>query len=153
MYFAISAGQEKFRVITKAYYRNASGILIVYDITNADSFVNTKRWIAEVQENCGTDDNGISIILVGNKCDCEAQRVVALNDLKDYANAVNLKYFETSAKENINIDEVFYELTRLILEKKERIKENANSNSQTSKKSDNIVVDGNNLKYKRKKCC
>ncbi len=79
--------------------------------------------------------------------------MVALNDLKDYANAVNLKYFETSAKENINIDEVFYELTRLILEKKERIKENANSNSQTSKKSDNIVVDGNNLKYKRKKCC
>ncbi len=138
----IEAGQEKFRVITKAYYRNASGILIVYDITNADSFVNTKRWIEEVKENCGTDESGISMILVGNKCDCEAQRVVALDDLKTYSNAMNLKFFETSAKENINIDEVFYELTRLILDKR---------NEKSVKKPDTIVV-GQKFK-KNKKCC
>jgi GTPase SAR1 family protein len=116
--------------------------------------VNTKRWIDEVKENCGTDDNGISIILVGNKCDCEAQRVVALSDLKSYANAMNLKYFETSAKENKNIDEVFYELTRLILEKKERSKLTDNPNNSSNKKSDNIVIKGPSINFKKnKKCC
>jgi len=83
-------------VITKTYYRNAAGILIAYD-------VNTKRWIEEVKNNCG--DDGVPIVLVGNKCD-SPQKVVKFEDQQAYANAMNLKFFETSAKENINVDEV-----------------------------------------------
>ena len=98
-----TAGQEKFRVITKTYYRNAAGIIIAYDVTNGDSFVNTKRWIEEVKNNCG--DDGVPIILVGNKCD-SPNRLVTLNDQQEYAKLINLKFFETSAKNNINVDEV-----------------------------------------------
>lgn len=98
-----TAGQEKFRVITKTYYRNAAGIIIAYDVTNGNSFVNTKRWIEEVKNNCG--DDGVPIVLVGNKCD-SPEKVVTLEDQQDYAKLINLKFFETSAKENINVDEV-----------------------------------------------
>lgn len=115
-----TAGQEKFRVITKAYYRNAAGILIVYDVTNSESFVNTKRWIEEVKANCG--DDGVAIVLVGNKCDAP-NKVIDLKDQEDYANAMRLKFFETSAKENINIDTVFIELTRMILDKQNKNKQ------------------------------
>jgi len=114
-----TAGQEKFRVITKTYYRNAAGIIIAYDVTNGESFVNTKRWIEEVKNNCG--DDGVPIILVGNKCD-SPNRLVTLNDQQEYAKLINLKFFETSAKNNINVDEVFIELTRLVLQRQERIK-------------------------------
>ena len=103
VYFIFQAGQEKFRVITKTYYRNAAGILIAYDVTNGESFVNTKRWIEEVKNNCG--DDGVPIVLVGNKCD-SPNKVVSLNDQQEYAKLINLKFFETSAKENINVDEV-----------------------------------------------
>lgn len=153
-----TAGQEKFRVITKAYYRNASGILIVYDVTCPESFVNTKRWIEEVKDNCGED---VAIILVGNKCDAP-NKVIALKDQEDYAKAIKLPFFETSAKENINIDEVFTELTRLILEKQARLKSqndkihgsSNNSNSNSSNNKDKISLgrtkrDAN----KNKKCC
>jgi len=112
-----TAGQEKFRVITKTYYRNAAGIIIGYDVTNGESFVNTKRWIEEVKNNCG--DDGVPIVLVGNKCD-SPNKVVSLEDQQAYANLINLKFFETSAKENINVDEIFIELTRLILARQER---------------------------------
>ena len=98
-----TAGQEKFRVITKTYYRNAAGIIIAYDVTSGSSFVNTKRWIEVVKNDCG--DDGVPIVLVGNKCD-SPDKVVTLEDQQDYAKLMNLKFFETSAKENINVDEV-----------------------------------------------
>ncbi len=72
-------------------------------MTNGESFVNTKRWIEEVKNNCG--DDGVPIVLVGNKCD-SPQKVVSFEDQHEYANLMNLKFFESSAKENINVDEV-----------------------------------------------
>ena len=72
-------------------------------MTNGESFVNTKRWIEEVKNNCG--DDGVPIVLVGNKCDSPS-RVVSFDDQQDYAKFMNLKFFETSAKENINVDDV-----------------------------------------------
>jgi Ras-related protein Rab-35 len=135
-----TAGQEKFRVITKTYYRNAAGILIAYDVTNGESFVNTKRWIEEVKNNCG--DDGVPIVLVGNKCD-DPNKVVSFNDQQEYAKLINLKFFETSAKENINVDEVFTELTRLILARQQttRIKEAT------------ILVSNKSDSKKTSKCC
>ena len=77
--------------------------MIAYDVTNGESFVNTKRWIEEVKNNCG--DDGVPIVLVGNKCDSE-NKVVSFNDQEEYTKLMKLKFFETSAKENINVDEV-----------------------------------------------
>ncbi|CAF0821095.1 unnamed protein product [Brachionus calyciflorus] len=142
-----TAGQEKFRVITKTYYRNAAGIIVAYDVTNGESFANTKRWIEEVKNNCG--DDGVPMVLVGNKCDC-TDKVVSLQDQEEYAKLMKLKFFEASAKENINVDEVFIELTRLILERQERV------NKDTSRK-DNEKLDlreSNKTNKKSKdKCC
>jgi small GTP-binding protein len=71
-------------------------------VSNGESFVNTKRWIDEVKNNCG--DDSVPIILVGNKCD-SSNRLVSYNDQQEYAKLMNLNFFETSAKENINVDE------------------------------------------------
>ena len=101
--------------------------------------------------------------LVGNKCDAP-NKVIALKDQEDYAKAIKLPFFETSAKENINIDEVFTELTRLILEKQARLKSQndkmngvggGSNNNNTNNNKDKINLrrskqrDGN----KNKKCC
>lgn len=140
-----TAGQEKFRVITKTYYRNAAGIIVAYDVTNGESFANTKRWIEEVKNNCG--DDGVPIVLVGNKCDSE-NKCVTYNDQEEYAKLMKLKFFETSAKENINVDEVFVELTKLILDRQERVKQDTN-------KRDNEKIDLKESKSGKKnsKCC
>ena len=90
-------------MIIYRYYRNAAGILIVYDVTNGDSFVNTKRWIEEVKSNCG--DDGVPIVLVGNKCD-SPEKIVSKEDQAEYAKLINLPFFEASARDNINVDEV-----------------------------------------------
>lgn len=67
-----TAGQERFRTITTSYYRNSQGILLVYDITDRQSFLNMRTWVAQIQSNA---DVNINKILVGNKCDLIQQRV------------------------------------------------------------------------------
>lgn len=154
-----TAGQEKFRVITKAYYRNAAGIIIVYDITNSESFVNTKRWMDEVKENCG--DN-VAMLLVGNKCD-SPNRVIELQDQENYAKAIDVPFFEASAKDNINIDEIFIKLTSMILDRQARANattqntqgnSNNHNNMTNSKSKETISLKNNNSSKKPKpKCC
>ncbi|CAF1248153.1 unnamed protein product [Rotaria sp. Silwood1] len=113
-----TAGQERFRVITTTYYRDASGVLIVYDVTNAESFSRIRRWIEEINKYC---DENIPKVLIGNKDD-----IVPLNDTLinkevstieagNYAHEMNLPFFETSAKDNKNVTEAFYAITRLAL--------------------------------------
>ena len=67
-----TAGQERFRTITTSYYRNAQGILLVYDITDRNSFLNMRTWVAQIHSNA---DINMNKILVGNKCDLIQQRV------------------------------------------------------------------------------
>ncbi len=137
-------------MITKTYYRNAAGILIAYDVTNGESFVNTKRWIEEVKNNCG--DDGVPIVLVGNKCD-SPNKVVSLNDQQEYARLMNLQFFETSAKDNINVDEVFIELTRLILARQERNGNLANGSNNLINPSNGHIDLRKKNETSRKKCC
>ena len=134
------------------YYRNAAGILIVYDVTNPDSFVNTKRWIEEVKNNCG--DDGVAIVLVGNKCDAP-NKVIEFKDQEDYAKSMHLKFFEASAKENINIDEIFFELTRQILSRQQAaaLASKSSSTQNKHKDDDKIKIDGDHSKRSKKKPC
>ncbi len=125
--------------------------MIAYDVTNGESFVNTKRWIEEVKNNCG--DDGVPIVLVGNKCD-SPNKVVSLNDQQEYARLMNLQFFETSAKDNINVDEVFTELTRLILARQERNGNLTNGNNNLMNPSNgHIDLRKKNETGSRKKCC
>ena len=110
-----TAGQERFRTIAKNLYRNADGIIVMYDITNKKSFQDIKDWIASINENLDTEK--IGLIIVGNKIDLKDKREVKEDMGKDLEIKKNIKVIEASAKENINVNETFIEL----LEKMEKL--------------------------------
>eukprot|EP00998_Keelungia_sp_KM082_P008152 NODE_4338_length_792_cov_68.571429_g4315_i0.p1 GENE.NODE_4338_length_792_cov_68.571429_g4315_i0~~NODE_4338_length_792_cov_68.571429_g4315_i0.p1 ORF type:complete len:152 (-),score=26.14 NODE_4338_length_792_cov_68.571429_g4315_i0:47-502(-) len=91
------------------YYRGAAAALVVYDITSADSFERAKYWVKELNINSNGE---IVIALTGNKCDLVDQRRVPQDEAKAYADEHGLVYVETSAKNSINVTEVFVEIAR-----------------------------------------
>lgn len=99
-----TAGQEKYRSITSAYYRGAKAAIVVYDITNKESFDNVEKWISEIK---ATGDKKMFIVICGNKVDLEEQREVSIEKAKEKSANNNLMLIETSAKTNENIDQVF----------------------------------------------
>lgn len=104
-----TAGQERFRTITSSYYRGAHGILLVFDITNPESFVNLTSWLKEVTNYASET---VNLILVGTKSDLAAdKRKISYTDAIEFAKAHNMEYIETSAKSSINIDTAFITLT------------------------------------------
>ncbi|XP_019334859.1 ras-related protein Rab-3B isoform X1 [Alligator mississippiensis] len=109
-----TAGQERYRTITTAYYRGAMGFILMYDITNEDSFNAVQDWATQIKTYSW--DNA-QVILVGNKCDMEDERIVPLEKGKHLANQLGFDYFEASAKENINVRQVFERLVDVICEK------------------------------------
>ena len=106
-----TAGQERFRTITTAYYRGAQGILLVYDVTDEKSFQNIRNWIAQLQEHAS---DTVAKILVGNKCDMVDKRVVDTQRGQELADEFGIQFFETSAKNTINVEEAFECLARQV---------------------------------------
>uniref|UniRef100_A0A8D0H0W0 small monomeric GTPase n=1 Tax=Sphenodon punctatus TaxID=8508 RepID=A0A8D0H0W0_SPHPU len=109
-----TAGQERYRTITTAYYRGAMGFILMYDITNEESFSAVQDWATQIKTYSW--DNA-QVILVGNKCDMDEERVVPLEKGKSLADQLGFDYFEVSAKENINVRQVFERLVDIICEK------------------------------------
>lgn len=88
--------------------------MIVYDITDRDSFEHVKNWMADVDKFA---KEGVLRILVGNKCDLEHKRQVSIDNGKELADKYGIKFLETSAKETVNIEELFVSTTRIFLSK------------------------------------
>lgn len=109
-----TAGQERFHTITTSYYRGAMGIMLVYDITNAKSFDNIAKWLRNIQEHANED---VEKMILGNKCDMEDKRVISKERGETIAIENGIRFLETSAKTNINIERAFVELSESILEK------------------------------------
>jgi Ras-related protein Rab-2A len=107
-----TAGQENFRSITRSYYRGAVAAMLVYDVTKRESFEHLARWIDEAKTN---GSPGMSIMLVANKTDLTAERVITTEEGSAFAQTHGLIFIETSAKTAHNVDESFLELTKLIL--------------------------------------
>lgn len=99
-----TAGQERFHTITTAYYRGAMGIIIVYDISNEKSFENITKWIRNIKKHAA---ESCVKLLIGNKCDLENERVIKTDVGIKLAKEHGVKFFETSAKSSINIEEAF----------------------------------------------
>jgi Ras-related protein Rab-1A len=121
-----TAGQERFKNIISSYYRGAHGILLLYDVTDKESFKNLSNWLIEIEKNASKN---ILRILIGNKCDLEDKRVITQAQGKEFADTYGLKFIETSAKKNFNVSEAFETLGRELMnagaEKKiEKQKEN-----------------------------
>jgi len=99
-----TAGQERFRTITSSYYRGAHGIIIVYDITDRDSFDNVKQWLNEIDRYACENVNKL---LVGNKSDLESKRQVDFEEAKAFADERGIPFLETSAKNATNVEKAF----------------------------------------------
>merc|ERR1712080_30111 len=109
-----TAGQERFRAITASFYRGAMGILLVYDITNSRSFENITNWLRKIDEYAS---EGVERMIVGNKIDIEDKRVVSREKGEEIAAKHNVRFLETSAKTNVNVEEAFTEIAEIILDK------------------------------------
>jgi small GTP-binding protein len=110
-----TAGQEKFQHIISSYYRGAHGILLVFDITNIKSFIDMQHWVNEAENY--SPSNTVKI-LVGNKLDMKHERSVTYEEAAEYAEKLGVTYIETSAKDDINIEESF---THLIIHMKKQL--------------------------------
>lgn len=107
-------GLLSLRSITRAYYRNSVGGLLLFDITNRRSFQNVHEWLEEARSH--VQPHSIVFLLVGHKCDLEAQRQVSRQEAEKLAAAYGMRYVETSARDAINVERAFTELTRDIFE-------------------------------------
>ncbi len=114
-----TAGQDRFKCLPKKYYQNADGVLLLFDVTSEETFVNVGNWMKDVKENSSkniTSENGkeseLALYLIGNKIDLP-NRVITREQAQTQANSLGMKYFEVSCKINMNIPEV---MNRMIME-------------------------------------
>ena len=141
-----TAGQERYRSITNAYYRGAEGILIVFDLTNQESFKNIQNWINEVTVFTGKD---VTIICLGNKSDLKKE--ISKNVIDDFKKKANLEIFNVSAKTGDGVEEAFKHIIELL------IKKNMAKKEEDKKNSINLISSTNNTsspaEKKNASCC
>ncbi|KAL3898841.1 MAG: hypothetical protein SGCHY_002467 [Lobulomycetales sp.] len=106
-----TAGQERFRTITSSYYRGAHGIIVVYDVTDQETFNNVKQWLQEIDRYA---NEGVNKLLVGNKSDLTGKKVVDYNAAKEFADSLTIPFLETSAKNATNVEQAFLTMAKQI---------------------------------------
>jgi Ras-related protein Rab-8A len=134
-----TSGEEKFKAIAKNFYRGAHGVLLVYDICQKNSFLDVKSWIEQIIENADNDD--IVMILCGNKCDNEKERKISKEEGENLAKNYGIPFFECSAKNNFNINEIFETMAQKIYTK------------VGNRQSSSVKLTSNSIKKKIGKCC
>ena len=107
-----TAGQERFKNITASYYRGGNGVLVVYDITDRESFENLNSWLIEIEKNA---NKNVYKLLIGNKSDLEEKRKVTFQEGTDFAKSNGMEFIETSAKTASKVQEAFELLTQKII--------------------------------------
>ena len=159
-------GQERYKSLTKNYYRNSNGIFLVFDLTDLNSFNNIENWLNEINNSI---DNSKILILVGNKSDDIENRKVEKEEIEKISLKFNVKYLEVSAKNGNNIDLLFetmsWDCYKNIQENYDNNNNNNNNNNKNSFLNNNenqkkqifsiTKNEENNLNpiKKRKKCC
>uniref|UniRef100_A0A3B3S741 small monomeric GTPase n=1 Tax=Paramormyrops kingsleyae TaxID=1676925 RepID=A0A3B3S741_9TELE len=128
-----TAGQERYRTITTAYYRGAMGFLLMYDITSQESFSAVRDWATQIKTYSW--DNA-QVILVGNKCDLEDERLIPTEESQRLANEMGFQFFEASAKDNINVTQTFERLVDIICDKMNENLEGVESLSSGNRATD-----------------
>ncbi|CAF0989358.1 unnamed protein product [Rotaria sordida] len=127
-----TAGQERYRCLTTSFFRDAMGFLLVFDLTNETSFLNVRNWIGEIQSNAYSEN--VDMILVGNKCDLDNERIITKLRAIEFAQEYQVDYIETSALQNINIAESVELLLDLVMNRLEENENFSKKNSYLSKK-------------------
>ncbi|RYR11880.1 hypothetical protein Ahy_B04g069399 [Arachis hypogaea] len=139
-----TAGQERFRTITSSYYRGAHGIIIVYDVTEMESFNNVKQWLHEIDRYAS---DSVCKLLVGNKCDLVENKVVDTQTAKvnAFADELGIPFLETSAKDSINVEQAFLTMAA-------EIKKKMGSQPTASNSSETVQMKGQPISQKNN-CC
>jgi len=109
-----TAGQERFRTLTESYYRNSHGVILVYDVTNHESYEKIRSWAEQIEQ---YGDRNLCKLLVGNKTDKEHERTVTTQEGSSLAKSLGIEFLETSAKDTSNVEEAFTNLATQILKK------------------------------------
>ncbi|OMO92282.1 Small GTPase superfamily [Corchorus olitorius] len=137
-----TAGQERFRTITSSYYRGAHGIIIVYDVTEMESFNNVKQWLNEIDRYA---NDSVCKLLVGNKCDLVENKVVDTQTAKAFADELGIPFLETSAKDSINVEQAFLTMAA-------EIKKKMGNQPTANKSSGTVEMKGQPIEQKNN-CC
>ena len=125
-----TAGQEKYQSLTKGFFRNAQGIMVVFDVTNSETYKDIKYWTQSIKAYMSSDIDKISVIIIGNKID-SIEREVKRGEAEVYCQELGYPYFETSAKTGENVDETIKYLVKQVI-KKNSIFRNKLNNSENS---------------------
>lgn len=118
-----TAGQERFRTITTSYFRGAQGILLVYDVTDRQTFTDIKTWSKQIEMHA---DSNVDKVLLANKCDQNENRQVSFEEGEALAKEGGMKFFETSAKQDFNVEEAFLSIATDV---KDRLLESGGGNA------------------------
>ena len=143
-----TAGEERYRSVTNAYYKGAKGAFVVYDITNKLSFESVEKWIQDLKIN---SDHNITLLLIGNKKDLEDKREVSKEDGEEKAKTFGLGFIETSACTGENIDKAFETMLKEVF--------NKNFTNNNSEEELNYINIGKNIELdeqpqeKKSSCC
>jgi small GTP-binding protein len=143
-----TAGQEKFRSVSKAYFRNSVGAALVFALNDSQSFQNLDPWLSDLQQLALP--NAV-IILVGNKADLTSERQITEDQAKDFADRHNLDYIETSARTSAGVRDAFVRLVRRIGEK--RAKGEIKGDFKTTAPRIGVPVAGNDVRQREKPAC
>ncbi len=145
-----TAGQEKYNSLTSSYYRGAQGALVVYDITQKDSFEKVEKLVNDLREKSETK---IYIILVGNKIDKEQNRIISKEEGENLAEKLKIDFCEVSAKSGDGIDNAFQKLIDKVYNiHKGEFKSMASIELENEQKV-NLEINNNTNETKKKKCC
>eukprot|EP00049_Salpingoeca_infusionum_P025238 m.18324 g.18324 ORF g.18324 m.18324 type:complete len:193 (+) comp7801_c0_seq1:374-952(+) len=134
-----TAGAERFRTMAPMYYRGANAALLVYDVTDRKSLDDLQSWVDELRSAADCSDTVFCII--ANKMDLATESTVAVEDGRAYADQIEAEFFETSAKNDEGINDMFVEVTRILLE----------IHGEDQRISDTVVIDGSSSQEKG--CC
>lgn len=147
-----TCGQEKFRTITRQYYRDCNAIVLVFDLTSINSFNSLEYWIEELNTFL-PNKKDVSIILIGNKCDLLLERQVSSTEANQFARRFNLEYIEVSAKDGTNIYEAFENITWTLVHKEQSGSKSKFNYVTKSERSQNTVDLTSKKNSKNGKCC
>lgn len=147
-----TAGQEKYKALTKFFYKDAAVAILVYDITRRESFDNVKNyWYNQLKEN---GDKNIVLGIAGNKCDLYEQEGVPEAEAREFAESIGAIYELTSAQNNTGINELFVDVGNKYIDPNFQQKlRDANENNGEDPKKGNIKLGDSGTKKEKGKCC